>query len=282
MPMRILLLTVLVVLGAAWGWHRFQVTPAPLQPSRSVASPLPDTTAAPVVLELFTSQGCSSCPPADRLLSELGRRYGEAVIPLSFHVDYWNDLGWADPFSREAWSARQARYAGQLKDGGVYTPQLVLQGQTALVGSHATRVRQQLDALRTQPLGTRVILTPTPGSAGTRALTVHVEVLRSLPARTLDVVVVVFENGLVTNVVRGENARRQLRNDYVVRHLEPAGTLAATLGTTHTASLVLPGDGLPTNGGAVAIVQDPATGQIHGAARWTANPAAEGDHTLQN
>src|SRR5437763_14565494 len=79
---------------------------------------------APVVIELFTSQGCSSCPPADELLGKLAKAGvldGRKLAPLSFHVDYWNDLGWADPFSSAAWTARQAAYARALDDPPVYT-----------------------------------------------------------------------------------------------------------------------------------------------------------------
>src|SRR5262245_14283801 len=77
----------------------------------------------PIVVELFTSQGCSSCPPADALLSDLASRPtgGRTILPLAFHVDYWDDLGWADPFSRAAWSERQQRYAAARKDGEIYT-----------------------------------------------------------------------------------------------------------------------------------------------------------------
>src|SRR5689334_21818950 len=87
----------------------------------------------PVVLELFTSQGCSSCPPADALLSKLassGSLAGRSLAPLAFHVDYWNDLGWADPFSLPAWTERQHQYARVLKDDRVYTPELVVGGTT--------------------------------------------------------------------------------------------------------------------------------------------------------
>ncbi len=83
-----------------------------------------------VLVELFTSQGCSSCPPADRLLGALpGEVDGVQVLPLAFHVDYWDDLGWRDPFSSAEWTARQNRYAHALGAGRIYTPQLVVHGQ---------------------------------------------------------------------------------------------------------------------------------------------------------
>ncbi|MEK7224336.1 MAG: DUF1223 domain-containing protein, partial [Bacteroidota bacterium] len=87
-----------------------------------------------VVLELFTSQGCSSCPPADNLLPQLAR-LDSNIIPLSFHVDYWNRLGWTDPFSSSEYSERQREYAKQLNLESIYTPQLIINGGYELVGS---------------------------------------------------------------------------------------------------------------------------------------------------
>jgi len=86
------------------------------------------------VLELFTSEGCSSCPPADRLLPQLASA-GSNVIPLSFHVDYWNHLGWTDPFSKAEFSERQRKYGERFRLESIYTPQLVINGQYELVGS---------------------------------------------------------------------------------------------------------------------------------------------------
>src|ERR1700753_623410 len=94
----------------------------------------------PIVLELFTSQGCSSCPPADALLAKLavtGARGDRRVAPLAFHVDYWNDLGWADPYSLPAWTTRQNQYADALHDNRVFTPELVVGGAAGMVGSDA-------------------------------------------------------------------------------------------------------------------------------------------------
>jgi hypothetical protein len=102
-----------------------------------------------VVLELFTSQGCSSCPPADRLLSTLGARDG--VVALAFHVDYWNYIGWRDPFSSAAATARQRRYGAAIAGGKVYTPMLVIDGREHVVGSIGSDVAAAVDRARAQP-----------------------------------------------------------------------------------------------------------------------------------
>src|SRR4051812_17852201 len=100
----------------------------------------------PVVVELFTSQGCSSCPPADALLGELTRRAD--VLPLAFHVDYWNRLGWKDPYSSAESTARQRTYARQLGLRTIYTPQMVVDGGIDVVGSERADVLKAIDAAR--------------------------------------------------------------------------------------------------------------------------------------
>lgn len=93
-----------------------------------------------VVMELFTSQGCSSCPPADALLGKYAGSSSRPIIPLSFHVDYWNRLGWSDPFSQPAFSQRQEWYRSRIPGSSLYTPQLVIDGKYELVGSNRTAI----------------------------------------------------------------------------------------------------------------------------------------------
>jgi len=104
-------------------------------------------TTPPVILELFTSEGCSSCPPADALLKKLddaGRLDDVEIIAIEEHVDYWNRLGWTDPFSSPDWTRRQERYSEAFRRGGIYTPQLVVNGRAELVGSSERQVRQEI------------------------------------------------------------------------------------------------------------------------------------------
>jgi hypothetical protein len=166
----------------------------------------------PLVLELFTSQGCSSCPPADRLLARFakaGEHAGRTLAPLSFHVDYWNDLGWADPFSLPAWTARQQAYSRALGDDRVYTPELVVGGAAGLVGSQETAVERAI-ARAARP----AVL---PASA--RWDKDHVEIAATAPGDA-DVFVAVWEEHTSTHVPRGENAGETLGSDRVVRRLE--------------------------------------------------------------
>ena len=183
----------------------------------------PGSTAAasgPIVVELFTSQGCSSCPPADALLSDVAAHPGggRAILPLAYHVDYWNDLGWADPFSRAAWSERQQRYAAARGDGEIYTPQLIVAGGRHVVGSNLGAVRA---ALASAPPATA--LAATLSRDGDR-----LRVTATAPAGA-EVWLALCEDGLVTRVARGENAGRALRNDRVVRALVRVGPGGADL-----------------------------------------------------
>ncbi len=170
-----------------------------------------------VVAELFTSQGCSSCPPADRVLAQLGRE--PDVLPLSFHVDYWNYIGWRDPFSSARWSARQREYARALSSR-TYTPQLVVDGQVHLVGSRRSSVKQAIDAARQR--GKAAQLKASVERKGTRLV---VEVRTNLTQG--QVLMVVLESGHLTRVASGENAGEALVNQFVVRELVP-GFNAAT------------------------------------------------------
>lgn len=225
----------------------------------------------PVVVELFTSQGCSSCPPADKLLSRLGEEGlpgGVEVIPLSFHVDYWNYIGWTDPFSSKAWSDRQRGYARALELDTLYTPQIVIHGAAQVVGSNAESVLREI--ARAQSRGTAVdigiVLKKAPDGSLETELATHVA--GEVPNGGLDLMVALFEKRLVTPVKRGENARRKLENDFVVRALQRGLEIDGRRGSTGTATLVfeLEPEWQTTNLGVAAFAQDPATLRIYGAA----------------
>jgi hypothetical protein len=165
----------------------------------------------PIVLELFTSQGCSSCPPADRLLNKLARESttDKPLAPLAFHVDYWDDLGWADPYAKPAWTQRQREYAHALGDDSVYTPELVVGGAKGMVGSNAVAISGALATIAPPAL------LPVNGVWSSSQL----EVTATAPAGA-DVWVAIWEDGTKTKVTRGENAGETLVHDRVVRRFE--------------------------------------------------------------
>jgi hypothetical protein len=178
------------------------------------------TAEAPLVIELFTSQGCSSCPPAERLLDKLardGQLAGRPLAPLAFHVDYWDDLGWVDPFGSPAWTDRQSEYARVLGDKSVYTPELVVGGRVGLVGSNTIGAVQAIAAAPAQrPIAATATWAPSSVTVDAKA-----------PANA-DVFVAVWQDGTRTNVRRGENAGATLAGDRVVRRLERVARAGAT------------------------------------------------------
>ena len=186
-----------------------------------------DEPLTPVIVELFTSQGCSSCPPADDLLRSLERNQpvnGALIIPLSEHVDYWNRLGWRDPFSSRVFSERQRAYAESLGTKNVYTPMMVVDGGVAFVGSRPITAREAVVAARKVPKAT-LALEATMAPNGS---TIRVEgVVTRLPtvSEQPGVWVAVTESQLTTEVTRGENASKTLTHTGVVRSLDWLGSL---------------------------------------------------------
>src|SRR5512140_3635091 len=182
------------------------------------------TTEGPLVLELFTSQGCSSCPPAEQLLSKLaatGTLAERSLAPLSFHVDYWNDLGWADPYSLPAWTDRQRQYSRAIGDDRVYTPELVVGGASGVIGSNLAVVTQAIQRA------------PRPALlAATAAWSKDAVTITATAPGNADVWVAVWEDGTHTKVLRGENSGETLNNDRVVRRLERVAAAGQTSSTT--------------------------------------------------
>lgn len=179
-----------------------------------------------VVLELFTSEGCSSCPPADDLLRRLVREQpipGVEVVALSEHVDYWNRLGWKDPFSSSRFTERQEQYAQHFDGNGMYTPQAVIDGRWQVVGNDWQAVRKALVAAADAPKATVDVQTRT--ADGRVSVNVTVADAPRDPG-DVDVMLVILENGLSVDVKHGENARRRLEHDAVVRKLDKIGTLS--------------------------------------------------------
>ncbi len=217
--MKAIIITILITLVggfAAWFSKSSDDQPIP------EISPAVETTNArrPVLVELFTSEGCSSCPPADRVLTVLQNDQlipDAEVITLAFHVDYWDYLGWKDRFSSAAFSQRQAAYARQFKLDSSYTPQMVVDGAFEFVGSNRANANKNIAASAAKPKAAVDL--------GLKAnkLTANVSGLASHAGATL--YLAVAESKLSTRVRGGENSGSTLEHTSVVRDLLPIGII---------------------------------------------------------
>jgi hypothetical protein len=178
--------------------------------SRAIAG---TAAAGPWVVELFTSQGCSSCPPADAYLGRLAKR--PDIVALSFHVDYWDYIGWKDPFASHETTERQRAYARVLKQRYVYTPEMVVDG----IGDDAGKASAIDDLLKQAARRSPKRATPDLSRDASGNLTVKLAAHR-LEDESADVLVVVYDRKLSTKVTRGENGGNTLDNFNVVRHFE--------------------------------------------------------------
>lgn len=198
---------------------------------------------APVIIELFTSEGCSSCPPADELLKRLAQTQpvaGVEIIALEQHVDYWNRLGWTDPFSAPQFSARQGEYADAFARDGVYTPQMIVDGQTEFPGGNQTKARATIAHAAETPKADITLTRASAAPAAGVPLSVRVDKLPSLSADdTAEVLLAITEDNLRTAVPSGENAGHTLAHASVVRSLSVLGQFNPRGGTAFTAQPVV-------------------------------------------
>jgi len=206
------------------------------------------------VVELFTSQGCSSCPPADEILGELAKK--PDILPLSFNVDYWNYIGWKDPFSSPKKTQRQRDYARKLGLRHVYTPQVVINGHDEEVGSRRSQVLGKIERAAERP---RV---PVSFSGKGDSLTINIEAGTFSATEPADVVLVVFDRKKETEIRRGENAGRKLAYYNVVKSFERIGQWSGDAVDISIDSGLLAADG----DGCAVLLQKAGVGEIIGAA----------------
>lgn len=210
------------------------------------------------VVELFTSQGCSSCPPADRVLAELAEQAQPGVLFLSYHVTYWDYLGWRDPFGSASFDERQRRYARVLSER-VYTPQMIVNGHEVFVGSNRGKAKAAIAAALAErdPAPAGLALAVQPPAAG--RLKVSWSLARPQKGRTIHIAL--LESGLASKVTRGENQGKTLAHADVVR------AFASDVGDDERGevTLTVPPDLDPGKAQLVAILQDQASLKITGA-----------------
>ena len=214
----------------------------------------------PVIAELFTSEGCSSCPPADDLLQMWLQEQpikGVYIVPLSEHVTYWDHQGWKDPFSAQQFTARQQQYGQRFNLDSIYTPQLIVDGTREFVGSDKRAIERALtDAAKTPKPALQVAVTTADGSLKITASGA------GLTAETnAELIFAVTEDHLVIDVPRGENAKRTLKHSGVVRWLSSGGETRSA-----TATVKIAPDWHRENLRVVAFVQSRKTRRVISAA----------------
>jgi hypothetical protein len=259
--MKILLVPALAVLSAI----------AAVLPRASQSPPSWDVR-TPVLVELFTSEGCSSCPPADAFLQKLDGQpiAGEEVIVLSEHVDYWNHIGWKDPYSARFYSDRQSTYARRLGLDSVYTPQIVVDGTGQFVGSDEALADKAFAKALNKP---KVAVRLSSVSLGaTNVLLAHLEtgaLAASFGLREADIYVAVALNRAESQVSRGENAGRKLSHVAVVRSMVKIGTFRQGQTCEHDVQLKLEPGTDTHNLRLIAFVQEVGQGRVIGATLQT-------------
>jgi hypothetical protein len=221
----------------------------------------------PVVVELFTSEGCSSCPSADALLSDLEKTQpvpGVEVIPLGLHVTYWDGLGWPDSYGNPAFADRQAQYANAL-GGGAYTPEMVVDGSVGFPGGRDRTIAALQTSAREpkSPVALRVV------KLGKDSVEVEVTVSEGARPSGAELVVALTQGGLSSDVKHGENAGRVLQHAAVVRALKVVGAAARV-----TVKLPKQGAWDPKSLSVVAFTQGRGQARILGAARAFVAPSA--------
>lgn len=264
--------------------------PAPATPKSPVA-------AAPVcVVELFSSEGCSSCPSAEEVANAIAAKARKEAdskptastlpaagtpptartIVLAFHVDYWDNLGWKDRFASSAFTQRQRDYADRLKLRGLYTPQMIIGGTAEFVGSDSARASREIAQASASPAKAQLTMAATwqpagPGksssAAGSNAPTKVAVTAKATaePGEKLDsasIEFILIENGLTSKVTRGENSGRTLHHDRVVRTI---ATLPLKADGSAATTIELPSDANPANCRIVTIVREPSRWTVLGA-----------------
>jgi hypothetical protein len=211
-----------------------------------------------VLVELYTSEGCNSCPPADRWLSGLGARgyVPQRVVPLSLHVDYWDYIGWKDPYARREFSSRQRKLTQLQRNAFVYTPQVLLQGRDFMGWRSSSAFDQAVTRINAQPPKARLALEITSLKKQAVGIEAKAELLDLAQRGDAVLYLAAYENKLASQVTAGENKGHTLVHDYVVLEWLGPFDFAARVHLTERRELPLLPKATPGNSGVVAFVQN--------------------------
>jgi hypothetical protein len=215
------------------------------------------------LVELYTSQGCSSCPPADRWLSSLGAggHAPDRVVPLALHVDYWDYIGWKDPYAKREFSLRQRKLTQLQRMAFVYTPQVMLQGRDFRAwGGRA--FDEAVKKINAQPARAQLALEILSFRAGVMEVAASAELLPGDRGEDPAIYLAAYQSRLENRVTAGENRGKLLSHDYVVLEWQGPFAFASGKGAVERRGLPLLPGALPANSGAVAFVQNRRNGEV--------------------
>jgi hypothetical protein len=245
----------LLTIGLACGWFN----PQAAEPGHCTATSQPNRTA---LVELYTSEGCSSCPPADRWLSEQVTEWDpKQVVALAFHVDYWDRLGWTDRFAQSAFSARQRDLASLRGTRTVYTPQLLVSGQSLLLNAWPSAFNRQVDEITSKPANADIQLELSQQEEKWQvAATGRVHPAAAMSKTGL--FIALYQDRLSSRVKAGENEGKWLRHDRVVHSLLGPLTVNRDGGFSHHANIDLPDGFVAEDSAVVAFIQGAKDGAV--------------------
>lgn len=235
-----------ILLSLCWVWTAGLADQSLIVSSASTITP---------VVELYTSEGCSSCPPADRFLAELGTRIGPQfhAVPLAFHVDYWNRLGWPDPFSKKQYTERQRWIAALNRQSSIYTPELVVSGRETRNGA---QVFDRIHELNATSASVRIQLEV--NRIGSHDLSAAIT-FENRSGHQAEGYIAIYENGIIREIGGGENHGRTLQHEFLVRYLSDPYLIAVGQSTTRIELNIGTDWKLPDLGVAV-VAADPKNG----------------------
>ena len=236
----------------------------------AVGPRVPGSAPRVVVVELFTSEGCSSCPPADALLKELSEQQkmdDVHIVALEEHVDYWNHLGWRDPYSAAEFSERQNDYSHVFGTDGVYTPQMIVDGQREIVGSRSLAAREAIQKAAGRPkAGIEIFASPN-ATSGKPALEVQIKSLNGISVSgAAELWLAVTEKGLQTDVKAGENSGETLKHAAVVRSLRKVDTIREPAGYSRQFQATIEPGWKKENLAVIVLLTEKSSRKIIGAA----------------
>jgi hypothetical protein len=233
----LLTLAALLLSPKASPWHSADGRPDTAQANAAAQTPASQTTAqperTPVLVELFTSEGCSTCPPADALLTQLESAQpipGAEIIALEEHVDYWNHDGWVDSYSSSEWTVRQQDYVARFKGNSPFTPQMIVDGQSQFVGNSARDAQAAIQEAAHRPkIQISVTVDPVPNTKNdSQRVEIRVGNMSATAAEEpADLWLAVTESNLETSVKAGENAGKEVRHAAVLRSLHKIAAVSA-------------------------------------------------------